>query len=188
MNKTDIEVLQFRDELIKLCNKYKCAVVGSYSDWNDDFCIEFENKTYNVKADGYSVFIENRYEDRTYIIDEYIKNMYSDEIQQMQGLNNIKVNCIVFSNDSNKANDKMEEILNDLILLNVKYNVIKTKGGIKEITLEDGTRYIWVTPNENARSYRCNHAFIDRNLSLETIENYVIPISFYCSKDTVEMF
>lgn len=141
------------------------------------------------KADGYSVFTEGDIgETRTYIIDEYIKNMYSDEIQQMQGLNNVKVHCIIFSNDSNKANEKMQDILGDLILSNSKYDVIRIKDNIKEIRLENGIRYIWVAPNENARGYRCNHAFIDRNLSLETIENYILPISFYCSKDTVQMF
>ena len=189
MKESEIKVLNFREELIKLCHKYKCNICGSYNDFNDDFCIEFDDGlNYTAKANGISVFTVDANEKREYIIDKYVKSMFRDEVSQMQGLNNIKVSHIIFSNNKVKANEKMENILSQHILLDNVERIIRTKEEIKEIILKDGTRYIWCKPNDNARGYRCNHAFIDRDLSLEIIENNIIPIAFYCSKDTVEMF
>lgn len=189
MEINDIKVLEFREELIKLYKKYDCNICGSYNDFNDDFIIEFNNgKNYVVKAKGISLYTNNINEEREYVIDKYVKSMFGSEIRDMMGLNNVKVSCIIFSNDSKKANERMEYILSQHMLLNEVYNIVRVKEGIKEIKLKNGTRYMWCKPNDNSRGYRCNHTFIDRNLSLETIENVVIPIATYCSKDTVEMF
>ena len=57
MKESEIKVLSFREELIKLCHKYKCNICGSYNDFNDDFCIEFDDGlNYTAKANGISVF------------------------------------------------------------------------------------------------------------------------------------
>lgn len=189
MKESDIKALQFREDLIKLCNKYKCNICGSYNDWNDDFCIDFDNgSSYMVESNGISIFTVDINDNREYIIDKHIKGMFGEEVNQIQGLNNIKASYIIFSNNKAKVNVKMENIISQHILLDRIDRVIKTKEIIKEIILKDGTRYVWVRPNDTARGYRCNHAFIDRDLSLEIIENNIMPIAFYCSKDTVEMF
>lgn len=184
----DLQVLQFRGELIKLCDKYNCSICGSYNDWNDDYVIEFKDKDYMVSAKGISVYDYDVNDNRKYIADEFILNLFNDGMREMQGLNNVKVRYILFSNDNIKANKKMEQILETIMLSDDKCRVMRVKDGIKEIRIEDGTRYVWVKPSDNSRGYRCNHAFIDRNLSLEIIENHVMPVAFYCGKDTVEIF
>lgn len=188
MDKLDVKALEFREELIKLCNKYNCKVGGNYNDCNDDYTIEFSDYDYNVKSEGVSIYKTDINDKREYLIDKYILNMFRDEPTEMQGLNNVKVNCIVFSNDSEKANKKMEYILSEHILSDEVHEVRRIKESIKEIRLKNGERYIWVKPNEYSKGYRCNHAFIDRSLSLETIETHIMPTAFYCGKDTVEMF
>lgn len=189
MEQSDIKVIEFREKLMKLCNEYKCSIRGSCNDFDDDYVIEFNDGCeYLVQADGISMYKIDINDKRQYIIDEYVINIFGNEKTEMQGLNNIKVSCIVFSNDPEKANNEMEYILSEHILLDEIYEVRRMKEGIKEIKLKNGERYIWLKPNENAKGYRCNHAYIDRNLSLEVIENNIIPIAFYCSKDTVEMF
>lgn len=120
--------------------------------------------------------------------DKCIKNMFNNEMTEMQGLNNIKVAQIVFSNNSIKANSKMEEILEQHKSVACDCIAVRNEDGIKEIRYEDGTRCISVKPNDNCKGYRCNHAFIDRDLSLEDVQNYILSVAFYCSKDTVEMF
>ena len=122
INNTDLKVLQFRDELIKLCDKYKRNICGSCSDENDDLYFEFRDGTdYRVRAENYSIFKDYDYE-KEYLIDEYIINMFNNNQNTMQGLNNIKVNCIVFSNDDFKANEKMNDILDSF-----RENVYKAK-------------------------------------------------------------
>lgn len=113
--------------------------------------------------------------------------MFRDEPRPLAGLNNIKLNCIVFSNNRIKAYDKMNSILENIDKDNL-LRVIKVKDIIREIQLKDGTRYIWLNTNRYATAYRCKKVIIDRDLSRDLILDYVLLSACYCGKDDVEIF
>lgn len=186
MKTTDLDILLFGEELVNLCKKYKCRISGTYSDEDDDICIRLKDKCYYMESESLSIYDTCTGYDKTYIIDKYVLGLFNEEPTEMHGLNNVKVNCIIFSNDKLKATEKMNDILDRVG--DCVDKVIKIKGETHSITLKDGTRYIWVKPNDNARGYRCNSTFIDRNLPLDTIKTHIMPIAYYCGKDTVEMF
>lgn len=120
---------------------------------------------------------------------EDIKNLFNNDFsRKMQGLNNIKLDYIIFSRDKEKAQKKIYEILNNN-KENVKHKN-NSSNGLIGVKLKNGIEYLWVNPFlENCRGYRCNNCFIDKNLSLEEIWLSNIPyIAMYCGKDTVHVF
>lgn len=120
-------------------------------------------------------------------IDADIKSMFRDEPHPLAGLNNVKVNYIVFSNNRIKASNKMNSILESIDKDNL-LRVIKIKDIIREIQLKDGARYIWLNTNRYATAYRCRKVIIDRDLSRDELDIFVLPSAWYCGKDDVEIF
>jgi hypothetical protein len=116
---------------------------------------------------------------------EYIISCFSDNKREMCGLNNIKVHTAVFTDDFEKADSKFMEIYNKN-----KYIVVRFFNGkdYKALELIDGSRYVWVRPNDASRGYRCSHAIIDKNTPIEVFHNLILPYSYACSKDDIEIF
>jgi len=186
LNKNDLVALNFRDDLIKLLNKYDCEITGSCMDdgyMNLEFDFDFGNYIMKGKYNNYNIMKENseKYES---IMDTYILSCFSEPIT-MDGLSNVKVHGI-FTNDENKAENKIQEIYNKLDKNNI-YRLINSKNQ-KELQLLDGSRYVWIKPIDSSRGYKCTEAFIDRELTLEELQYNVLPICIYCGKDTVKVF
>lgn len=68
--------------------------------------------------------------------------------------------------------DKMEEILKQKE--NEIHKVQKTTLFI-EATMKDGTLYKTVVANDYARGYKWNYAYIDRNISIGTFTDIILP-------------
>mgnify|MGYP001220132447 CR=1 FL=1 len=192
MNKNDLKALQFREDLIKLLKKHDCEISGSHKDdgymsleFNFDFgdyIMQGNYSNYNIVK----VHCDDYREHWKDIMDTYILNCFSDYSRAMAGLNNVKVHTGIFTNNPYKAKSKLQEIYDKTDKNNIDVFVLSKFQ--KELRLLDGTRYIWIKPIDNSRGYRCANAFIDRELTLEELNNIVFPICVYCSKNTVEVF
>lgn len=126
---------------------------------------------------------DDKYEN---IIDNYIINCFSEHSGVMSGLNNVKVNTGIFTNDADSAEFKIMEIYNSTPKNMV--HQLKNSRDIKELRLVNGSRYIWIKPSNNSKGYRCSNAIIDRRVTLEELHNHILPICVYCGKDNVNVF
>ena len=101
--------------------------------------------------------------------------------------NKMRDTYIIFSDNNEKANNKMQTLLEKIPIEKVKA-IIKTKEGIREIKLIDGVRYCWLKPSLNCKGVKCTYAYIDKDLSQEILETIIYPIAFCCKKERTELF
>lgn len=184
--------LKFREELIKLCHKYKCEMSGNGLDNGDiDLLIHDKNnntyKQYIMKDNdnNYNLYEEDHDYNMNCIMSKIIKQSFNGESRKMAGLNNVKVYCGIFTNDSSKAENKLQQLIKQ------HQGNIKEKRfskDYKEIILNDDKRYIWIKANTSSRGYRCRTAIIDKNITLEELFEIICPICFYCGKEDIEVF
>jgi len=130
--------------------------------------------TISDSCDNYQIYNEN-------FIEEYILHFFEDSKELK--LHNSKIG--VFTNDYYKAlklftnlyHDKRQEI-----------DSYRNSESIQEIRLLNGTQYLWIKPINNSRGHRCEKAYIDKNLTLNELNNIVIPICVYCRREDVVVF
>ncbi len=53
------------------------------------------------------------------------------------------------------------------------------------MTLKDGTHYIWITPTDYNRGYKLGKAYIDKDIDTEILNNIVLPMCSYCTRDNI---
>lgn len=195
INKMDLKALQFRDELIRLCKKYNCSIFGiSEDDGNGNMYLGvYDKKTgeeiYYIMKDhynNYSLEIEDDEYKTEPLMDIVILNSFNRESGEMAGLNNIKVQCGVITNDSEKARLKFIELYCKYDRNEVKRFVLSQYE--KCLELYNGKIYVWIKPNDRTRGYRCKQIIIDRNLTLKELNEIVIPMCCACGRDDVEIF
>ena len=114
-------------------------------------------------------------------IEEYILNCF--EKNKQSNFNYSKIG--VFTDDYNKAEEFFTNIYHNRRL---EINYYRNSREIQEIRLLDGTLYKWIRPIYNSRGYRCDKAYIDKNLTLDELNYIVIPICVYCSRENVTVF
>ena len=193
MNEKNIKVLEFRDELIKLCKKYSCELRSLNRDdgtmnleihdrknnWISQYIMEDEHENYNLyqEDDDYN---------EIYIMDSIINKEFNKESGEMCGLNNAKISCGILTNDSLKANSKLKELYYKFDKSEIEYFTISKDR--KELRLKNGKRYLWIKLSDCSRGYRCVKIIIDRNITLEELYEIVLPICYACGRDDVEIF
>lgn len=186
------KALKFRDELIKLCNKYKCEMSGNVLD-NGDIDLSIYDKNNDIyeqyimknSDDKYNLYKEDDDYNINCIMSKVIKQSFNGESREMAGLNNVKVYCGIFTNDSNKAENKLQQLIKQH-QENVKE--VRFSKDYKQIILNDDRRYIWIKANMSSRGYRCRTAIIDKNITLEELFEIIQPLCIYCGKDDIEVF
>ena len=158
------KALKFRDELIKLCNKYKCEMSGNVLD-NGDIDLSIYDKNNDIyeqyimknSDDKYNLYKEDDDYNINCIMSKVIKQSFNGESREMAGLNNVKVYCGIFTNDSNKAENKLQQLIKQH-QENVKE--VRFSKDYKQIILNDDRRYIWIKANMSSRGYRLFRCFI----------------------------
>jgi hypothetical protein len=187
------KALEFREELIKLCNKYKCEISGSNFD-NGDIDLLIYDKSNNTYKQYIMQDYDNKYnlyeEDldnccMTSVMSKVILESFNRESREMAGLNNVKVYCGIFTNDASKAENKLQELIKQNTN-NVKR--VRLLKDYKDVILNDDKRYIWIKANTNSRGYRCKNAIIDRSVTFEELFEIIQPICIYCGRDNIEVF
>jgi hypothetical protein len=83
---------------------------------------------------------------------------------------------IIFTRDIEKLDKLLECNILDL-------GVLRRSG--QSFKMKDGNIAIVVKPNENARGYKCNKAYIDINIDNELLNNVVLPCCTYCDKENI---
>lgn len=117
-------------------------------------------------------------------LEEYV-NLHRGESSPMGGLNNVKVDTIIFTHDRDKAERKMTEVYNECP--SRVYRFIKSSYAIA-LHFYDGSRYMWLNPTSSARGYRCRKAIIDRNITLLEFQDHLDIPCMYCGKDDISFF
>lgn len=182
---TNIEVLKFKDELIKLCEKYNCDISSTqFDDGSINISLGYKNYIMN-DDDTKKIYYFDINEKIQYPIDEIIKGIFDCDSHNLGGLNNIKVQCGIFTNDSSKAENKLIEIKNKFNDDEIERLILSEQN--KELRLKNGNRYVWIKLIESSKGYRCRKAIIDRGVSLEQLDEIVFPICQYCGRDDIEI-
>lgn len=181
----DIEILKFKDELESLCKKYNCNISGRIGD-DGSMNLSFPNQDYIMDCFGNTVYYFDDNENLKYPIDEVIRGLFRGEGSKLSGLNNIKVHCGIFTNDSLKAEAKLRKIMSELNEGELDRFVLSSNQ--KELILKNGERYIWIKPIDSSRGYRCKKAIIDRKIAYEDLISYVRFVCMYCGKGDIEIF
>lgn len=182
----DMNVLKFREELIKLCEKYNCELSGEspQDEGDNDMCLCIGDKYY-IMEDSYSNYniLDSDY---NFLMDNIIKDTFNNDSGEMAGLNNIKVYCGILTNDPIKAEIKIKQIANKFTKDEITYFINSKER--KELYLNDNKKYTWIKLNSNSRGYRCGKIIIDRNITLTQLDEIVLPICYACGKNDVEIF
>lgn len=189
----DIRALEFRDELIKLCQKYKCEISGTCRD-SSDMNLEFYDKKNNLTSyyimkgsyDNYSLYTENDDYELECVMDRIISKEFDRESGKMAGLNNIKVSCGILTNDPAKAELKLQELYCKFDKNEIKRFVINIHE--KSLELFSGERYAWIKLNDGSRGYRCGKIIIDRNITLEELRTIIPNMCYACGRNDIEIF
>lgn len=189
----DINVLQFRDELIQLLKKYKCEISGACQG-DGHMSLEFYNDKSNLYSyyemedvySNYSLYKENDDYNLECVMDNIINNSFNRDSSKMAGLNNIKVYCGVITNDFGKASLKFQELKNKYT--DEEVEIFRISKDYMELRLSNGERYIWIKANTSSKGYRCGKIIIDRNITLEELYEIIMPICYACGKEDVEIF
>lgn len=181
----NVDVLKFKDELESLCKKYDCEISGRTGD-DGSIDVSFPKQNYVIDYWNNIIFYFDENEDLKYPIDDVIKGLFDDEeSKELGGLNNIKVHCGIFTNNSSKAEDKLKEIMNNFNNEEI-YGLILSSDR-KELKLNNGERYIWIRPTDNSRGYRCKKAIIDREISYKELMEHVAYVCMYCGEEDIEI-
>ena len=179
-----LKVLNFRDELINLLNKYDFDFYADNKD-NGDMIID-TGRQYIMSGSNRNYSISDVINNNN-LIEEYIKETFIGS-QQHEFCNGNHSNyyCGIFTNDSCKADEIMNKIYKDN-----KDNIIRFVKGEndKYILLKDETIYKWVRPILNSRGYRFKSAYIDRELTKKVLDEVVFPIlCLYAGENNIKVF
>lgn len=140
MDKYDFNFLKFRTDLIELLDKYQYELSGTcFDDGSMNICDTRSGKNY-VISDSFSYY---QMQDKD-IMEEYILHFFEENKEKR--LNNSKIG--VFTNDRHKALNFFNSLKND------KQNKVSKYVNSKEwqeLELADGTRYVWIMPNDGSR-------------------------------------
>ena len=179
-----LKVLNFRDELINLLNKYNFDLYADNKD-NGDMIID-TGRQYIMSDSNRNYSISDVINNNN-LIEEYIKETFIGS-QQHEFCNGNYSNyyCGIFTNDSCKADEIMNKIYKDN-----KDNIIRFVKGEndKYILFKDGTIYKWVRPILNSRGYRFKSAYIDKELDKKVLDEVVFPIiCLYAGENNIKVF
>lgn len=180
MDLNDIKVLEFRDELINLLRKYNFQLYGH----GDELRLKTDFNDYRV--DDYINIYKEREIDNGYtednLLELYIKGALPKEVEEMGGLNNIKIQCAVICSDEHLGGLKIEKLAKEIGAENIKYL------SRNAIWFNDNDRIVFVKPNYQAKGYRFQKCYFNSNgVTKEIVDNVILPIS-RCSKDTFNFF
>ena len=179
-----LKILNFRDELINLLNKYD---IGLYADNKDNGDMIIDTGRQYIMSDSNRNYSISDVINNNNLIEEYIKETFIGS-QQHEFCNGNHSNyyCGIFTNDSCKADEIMNKIYKDN-----KDNIIRFVKGEndKYILFKDGTIYKWVRPILNSRGYRFKSAYIDKELAKKVLDEVVFPtICLYAGENNIKVF
>jgi hypothetical protein len=89
------------------------------------------------------------------------------------------VKCIIFTNNQEVGYKKLLEIekeKNALGIVTTRKRMIKEGCVPSEICFSDGEEWIVVRPLDTCRGYRWRKAWVDVKVSIEQLQNLIIPI------------
>ena len=200
------QVLKFREELVKLMDKYNVEISGStFDDGSIDIQIKNEDATLSEQfyitdnsdlINPYKLYFE---EDGNFwknnneckypkvfskSVKEYlIKEMFRNNVDPMNGVfSSKKDNRVYFLTDNGKKFREFRE----------SKNIIAERNSINEswFDADDGKKYILLHPFTNSRGIKIRHLIIDRNFDItnEIFLDVILPCCVYMSKDDVEIY
>lgn len=87
--------------------------------------------------------------------------------------------CIVYSDNKEKAIEKLEEIKNTKgNITHILHNSAGT-----EYRFEDGENWQWRRANENSRACKPHKAWIDKDINKDALHLIVLPCCTFCGED-----
>lgn len=183
-----LKVLNFRDELIDLLNKYKFSLSADNKD-NGDIVIDTGNEY--IMSDDYHNYSINKWDNEMYaeinLMEEYIKHRFKEKNEREFSLGNHgNHHCGIITNDKYKA-----EMIINKVVENNKSEVIKFSNGVndKYILLKDKREYIWIKPIDSSRGYRFKNAYIDKEISKYVFDTVVYPmLCLYTGEEGIKVF
>lgn len=121
------------------------------------------------------------------VVKEYILNCFPEyNDREMAGINNIKLDTIIFCTNRRKLDKYLDDLLSDFDVADSIENVINMKNRI-EIRFKDGRKIVSTSYHETAKGFRFNRLIMDLdNLTCNNIFDHVIrPMGYACSRENV---
>lgn len=184
MKQSNIKVLEFRKELKKLLKKYNYLLYGStfIDEEGINILDEGVEETFSMKPyySDYELYKVDENNEAVNLRKEYILSKFS--IEQHSDIGNLNKRVGIITNNESKA-----DIVLNYIHLKDRDNVVKYRVGkdYSKLTLKDGTHYIWITPTDYNRGYKLGKAYIDKDIDTEILNNIVLPMCSYCTRDNI---
>lgn len=98
-------------------------------------------------------------------------------------MNNVRIN-IIYSKTYRKAQEKIEEIIKEKNKMNIPLIAVnKNIFYIEKYIFFDETWIILYPKFHNCRGYRYKKYYIDRELSKDIINEYILPYSMYKTEE-----
>ena len=120
-----------------------------------------------------------------HIIKRYILNSYPESNEcEMAGLNNIKLDTLIYSTNERKLGEWLDIFLDDDE--NDVQSVRRSKYSLM-IVMTDGSVVKSVPPNSSARGYRYKKVVIDLDELKcdDTFDDIILPCGYACSRENV---
>lgn len=181
MKNKDKKFIEFRSELINLLDKYNCEISGTALDDGSMQITDLCNGEINILTDSFNNY-NMKDADYNDISTDYILNMFDDKISIKPN----KARVGIFTNSNEKALKLLDDIYNDTKKQNIKH--YKKSKDNAQIMMNDGTHYIVIPPRRSSIGYRCSKAYIDKTVTINQLNDIILPICIYCEKKDVIIF
>lgn len=183
MIESDFKFLKFRTELIELLNKYHYDIAGTGYDDGSMRIDAIQECTNYILRDDTSDYEASRVDDE-FLVDisaDYILNIFPE---QQRSIMPNKTKIGIFTNSRYKAILFFDELYNRN---NEQIEWYKNSKDEISLLLKDESYYTWIKPIDSSRGHRCSKAYIDKNLTLNELQEIVFPICVFCTRDTVKV-
>lgn len=176
MKEYEYKALEFRNELVDLLNKYKYNLMG-LDDCNMQIVDYKNDKCFMLKSSYDDYEMLDFFNDN--IMSKYILERFPESDNWIKPANK---NVGIITNNYKKATDLFTQLEQEHLGKIVRFINSKER---KELILDDNTFYKWVKPSDNSRGHRFRKVYIDKNITLDKLNNIILPICVYCLREDI---
>jgi len=121
------------------------------------------------------------------VIEGYVLSCFSEgNKQEMAGINNIKLDTLIFCTNKKKLDKYVDDLLHDFDVEDSIDKIIRTKNRV-EIRFKDGRKILSTGYSETARGFRYKKLILDlEEMGCSNIfDHIIVPMGYACKRSDV---